>query len=261
MTQDEQIQQLKEQHDKLQEGLSPSQMAIREGIIINVPEGGYDSYPRFGYQFFCFRSPEMVREMDLFIKYAKGKNILADVGAYHGIYSLVFGKLNFFSRQYAFEPFIDAFDVLLTIKSLNHDICLQSIFAGLSDKTGKIPMREEGGHFIMCEESDKDFDTACLTGDAYFSMEALLPNPPDVIKCDCEGMELMVLQGFKKTIEKNHPLIFLELHLNILPKESVAKVYDMLANWDYKILDTETESEISLQQISNKEGELRLICL
>ena len=113
MTQDEHIQQLKEAHDKLQEGLPSHQMAIRDGIVVDVGEGAYDSYPRFGFQHFCWRNPICVQELDLFIKYAKGKKCLLDCGAFHGIFSLVFNEINKDGVAYAFEPFSEAYQTLV----------------------------------------------------------------------------------------------------------------------------------------------------
>lgn len=75
---------------KLQEtAADENEMVLRPGLLLKLhPES------RMPFSWFCWRSPEMVAELNLFIKLARGKQTFADVGANHGIFSLVFLKLN-----------------------------------------------------------------------------------------------------------------------------------------------------------------------
>lgn len=251
MTPDEQIQKLKEQHDKLQESIKLNPICIRDGMIFFIPEG---DYPRFGMEHFTWRNPPCVIELDLFIKYARGKKFFWDIGAFHGIFSLVFDRANPEARTLAIEPNPSAYSILLQTLSMNTSRVYLSNMA-LSDHNGKVKMEEQNGHYV---QGGSGVEVECVQGDFIANK---FPDPPDIIKIDVEGAELEVLEGLYGVIAKNHPLIFLELHLRELPSRSVDKIHDTLASWNYKILDTETESEISLTEIHNKEGEIRLICL
>lgn len=252
MTQDEQIQQLKEQHDKLQESIKLNPICIREGLVFFLPEG---DYPRFGFEHFTWRNPPCVRELDLFMKYANGKKFFWDIGAFHGIFSLVFDRVNPEARTLAIEPNPSAFSTLVQTVSMNTGRAYLSNTA-LSDHNGKVQMKEQDGHYVQDENGT---GVECVQGDFLVNK---FPNPPDILKIDVEGAELEVLEGLYGVIAKNHPIIFLELHLTELSKRSVDKIHEMLIEkWRYKILDTETEHEISLTEIHNKQGEIRLICL
>src|SRR5712675_758840 len=109
MTIEEKIEFLKNRYESIQLGLSQDEICIRPGIRFKITE-----FSRFGFEFFCWRSPEeMVLEMDCFVKYAYGKKRLIDVGSFHGIFSLVFNSMNKESESYAFEPSPDPFAVLM----------------------------------------------------------------------------------------------------------------------------------------------------
>ncbi len=251
MKQDELIQQLKEQHDKLQESVKLNPICIREGLVFFIPEG---DYPRFGFEHFTWRNPSCVNELDLFIKYAKGKRFFWDIGAFHGIFSLVFDRINPMSKTLAIEPNPSSLSTLVQTVSMNtNSVCFSNM--ALSDHNGEIKATEKYGHYVPDETG---IIVECVQGDHLANK---FPEPPDIIKIDVEGHELEVIEGLYGIISKCHPLLFLELHLRELSPRSVDKIYDMLTGWKYKILDTETESEISLPEIHTKEGEIRLICL
>lgn len=243
--------QLKPIHDQLQERLLPNQMAIREGIVIDVGEGKMDDYPRFGFDFFCWRSPEMTKEMDAFIKYAKGKRLLFDIGAYHGIFSLVFSRLNPDSECFAFEPFLEPFVVLE--KVCRNDKNILCINTALSDKEEEIRMREWGGHLEVHEEGN--IIVKCKKGDDYFDQDTI----PDFIKCDVEGHELKVLNGLRQTIQIARPTILLELHYNKLTKFEVDAIVSIIDENSYSVIDVMTDEVIPSSDLLNQTGEKRII--
>lgn len=255
ITTDEQVQMLKENHDQLQIGLSSTQMAIRENIIIEIGEGAYDSYPRFGFQHFCWRNPPCVEELNLFIKYAKDKKFFWDCGAYHGLFSLIFKKLNPDSACMSIEPFPDAYSTMIGIFKMNERI---SSYAGpfaLSDKSGTIKMKLSEGHYV--EDENGELEIPCVMGDALADS---FPIPPDIIKVDTEGMELKVLEGMYGIISTTHPLIFLELHSRQLTGEQTFKIINLLKFCNYSPIDTRTDKPISWEEIQNfKDGELRIV--
>jgi FkbM family methyltransferase len=182
---------LKILHDKRQEGLAPNQMRIRDGIVIDI----HDEEARFGYEFFCWRSVECVVEMDCFIRNAEGKKSFLDVGAGHGIYALVFLKINPNGVVHCFEPYEKSFEVLKK-NCENENISCYNM--ALSDMTGWVTVVDIG----------KSFFAKCSTGD-----DMILPfEAPDIIKIDVEGQELSVLRGLVQIIKSFHPMIFIELH-------------------------------------------------
>ncbi|HRP30470.1 MAG TPA: FkbM family methyltransferase [Agriterribacter sp.] len=250
--------QLSVAHLSLQYGLKNDQIRIREGIVLNV---GYDSYPCYGYEFFCWRSPECVKEMDAFIKYAKGKKCLLDVGAYHGIFSFVFSKINPDGFAYSFEPFSDPYRVLNNVISLNNDANIETIQAALSDKSGMMKLFEANGHLneVDIYNEKKEYWVRSITGDAFCF--GLFPNiAPDIIKIDCEAGELKVLRGLNNILMKHKPIIFLELHYSQLTEEDLISIMEIIGYLKYIIIDTETDKEIPLSSLlQQKEGEKRIV--
>lgn len=252
MTQDEEIQLLKAKHDKLQEGIPSNMMAIREGIVVEVGNGAYDSYPRFSYQFFSFRNPECVREMDLFVKYAKGKKCFFDVGAYLGIFSLVFSELNPDGITHAFEPEMENFVKLLVYTSNRKIICHNDF---LSDKNGMCTAKKifEDQYQIVDDKEDGLIFMA-------YSGDDIVEDIPDVIKVDTEGSELKVLKGFSKTIAKHHPLIFLELHLRQLSDEDLNQIIHFIEDHKYTVINSQNDLPMPSWEIAKQpKGEFRII--
>lgn len=253
------VEELKTAHDRLQEGLPSDKIAIREGILLNVGEGEYDSYPRFGFQFFCFRNPDCVKEMDLFIKYAKGKKCLLDIGSYHSLFSLVFTEINKEAVAYSFEPFQEPF--IMSMKLCNGNERISPIQAALSDNSGKIQLFECDGHLTGKQtiEDQKSTWVNSISGDSFCF--GCFPNIiPDIIKIDTEGSELNVLRGIHNVIARHKPVIFLELHYSSLSKQDVIDISSLIGWAGYNIIDTETDLLIPLSDLMKPtEGEKRII--
>lgn len=242
---------LKPFHEQLQEGLKPDQICIREGVVLTINEKS-----RFPFEFFCWRSPEMVKEMDEFIKYAKGKRRLLDIGAHHGLFSLVFTSINKTGKAMAFEPSPDPYQILFD-NCNNSQISCKPV--ALSEKTGRLEMVYEWDHLIVGEaEKDKTIDVPTFTGDEICSHSF----PPDVIKIDVEGHEWKVLKGLKTTITTKHPIIFLELHPQRLEQQgdSLHDIIEFFEELEYVAIDTETGEGISWPNIESiKDKDLRLV--
>lgn len=240
MTIESKIELLRQRHEMIQKGLSAHQIAIRQGIVLDLK---IDCI--FGAEFFCYRSPEMVSEMSAFIEYSRDKKCFLDVGAYDGLFSLVFSKINPSAKVYAFEPSHEPNTRLLYNTHNVGDIdCIKS---ALSDYDGDLQMKMEWEHLV--EDKSGDFLVPCVKGDTFFQNEQL----PDIIKIDTEGSELKVLEGLKETILSCRPLIFLELHCGRLGSE-LKNVLDLIDRWGYKIIDSEDgiEKEISPTELIDK---------
>ncbi len=188
------VDQLRAAHDPRQHGVPPDHIRIADGIVIPcVPEA------RHGFEFFCWRCPEMAEEMTQFIEEARGKHLFLDVGALHGVFALVFMALNPDGLVYAFEPHPASFAILQRNCASFRNIT--PIQAALSSSKGEIMMREEWGiHLVAAEEG---VPVPTVTGDSY--------RDADLIKIDVEGYELEVLRGLKKTLA-SRPALLIEVH-------------------------------------------------
>lgn len=251
------IEKLELAHQQLQVGLKENEICIRDGIVLKIqPES------RFPFEFFCWRSPEMVKEMDCFIKYSKGRKCLLDVGAFQGIFSMVFGKINPNYYAYAFEPSpIPAGILLLNSSSMP---LIKPFNSALSTGTGIVNCHKEWDHLVIggSENVKNDIKVVCYAGDRFCNINSL---KPDTIKIDVEGHEIKVLRGLKETIVAHRPIIFLEVHPERMEKEgdTMDDLIKILMEYDYtSIVNSENYESINYNEMREfKKGEYRLILL
>jgi len=225
---------------------------VIRGIDINTT-----GESKHGFEFFNSISEDMIKEMDCFIKYAEGKKSFLDVGAGHGIFSLIFNKLNPCGHILSIEPDEDSYKILIENTEDINNISLKNV--ALSGADGDIIMKKSAGGFSAVAEFDweKDCVFQALKGDSLYT-----DIPFDIIKIDTEGNELDVLKGLAGTITKNHPVIFLEMHHYFLKEQWLDEMGVMIDEWGYKIINTKDEQPITLEQIKQiKEGETRIILL
>ncbi len=237
------IEELKIKHEQLQVGLPKNKICIRDGITLDV---GFEDYPKYGFEFFCWRDLGCTREMDCFIKYTKGKKCLLDVGAFQGVFSLVFCEMNKDAFAFPIEPF---FKPIAVIKEHINGYNIAPCNVAFSNWEGVKKFYTWDEHLIKDKFNDaqKEVEVPCMTGDDYCKYIS-----PDVIKIDVEGDELVVLQGLKETIEKCHPIIFLELHFGVLSVFNFHEITKMLLYMDYKMIDVDVEREITTSELFGK---------
>src|SRR5439155_244463 len=122
-------------HEFLNRASGPNEMVLREGLKLHVgPE------TRSSFEYFCFRSDEMVEEMDCFLRLAANRFKLLDIGALHGAFSLTFTSGRSEAEAIAVEPFPSAVAHLLYGLRKNPCCRVRVKEVALSDKKGSIPM-------------------------------------------------------------------------------------------------------------------------
>lgn len=139
-------------------------------------------------------------------RYIKHGDIVVDVGAHIGYYSLLFsymvGKRGL---VYAFEPDPKNYDVLLKNLGLNNiSNVIPSIIALSNEKKQKVDFYLTSyitGHHSLAEveETDEVIKVTQTTIDTYFDDKARV----DFVKIDTEGNECDVLEGMGRVIVDN----------------------------------------------------------
>ena len=163
--------------------------------------------------------PPMVFSIDnakeLIFLLASKSQIIFDIGANIGWYSLNFSKLENVNKIYSFEPIPRTFDYLLKHIDLNN---IDKVFPNnlaLSDRNGEVEFyftKQETGSSSMRNIQDRDeinkvvCQTKTLT-DFVIDNETKI----DMIKCDVEGSELFVFKGGIEILERDKPFIFTEM--------------------------------------------------
>lgn len=245
-------------HEALQSGLQPGEICLRDGIILKIGPGSRNSF-----EFFCWRSPPMVRELDCFLEHSMGRRRLLDVGAHYGLFSLAFNLNGRKTESMALEPCLASYLTLMDNQGRNRSTIIGLNLAA-SAHNGALDMHLEDGH-LVAEESrryrhvDDPRPARCRTGDALCAEYHFTP---DTIKIDAEGHELKVLRGLQGVISASRPLVFIEVHRDRLSAqgEEVPEFIPLLEGYDF--IHTETREKIDLKNLPDlAENDFHIVCL
>ena len=163
--------------------------------------------------------------LELFSTILKKDNVIIDVGANSGLYSIFYSKLvGSQGKVYAFEPDAATFSLLTENLQLNNCENVKTYNFALSNKESRIEMVSfnpenvklgDGDSFKYIREvhtdkgGDKNNSIHAYRLDDLEELNTVAKI--DFIKIDVEGAELLVLQGSVNTILKHKPTIIFEL--------------------------------------------------
>ena len=209
----------------------PPLLAQGEVESIQISAAGLIAQLKSGLKFFW--NPENLREpvseavnhgaYELFAgrvldRCAKGASLAIDAGANIGWYAVRMATAMASGRVIAYEP------VRKTAKMLKANIALNGlsdritvISQGLAARSGRgeIFLPRDTGHVgaslreLHPREISRKLAIRLTTLDESLSVNPAAPL--DLLKCDVEGAELMVLKGGMAVIERDRPVLFLEL--------------------------------------------------
>jgi FkbM family methyltransferase len=144
--------------------------------------------------------------------------VFLDVGANVGQHSLFMSK--YAKQVHAFEPYPPVLERFRKLVAINH---INNIFihpVGLGNRDAQIPFFEPpdknlgAGSFIDRERTkNKNKSLPIVVGDKW--LNKIVTSRVDIIKLDIEGYEKLALLGLRQTLEKNRPIIVMELNLGL----------------------------------------------
>ena len=168
-------------------------------------------------------------------------SVVIDIGANIGYYTLIAAKKASEGHVHSFEPVTFNYDALQKNIKLNNLKNITANNAGISTKEGLdmyyISSKENIGMSGLKPAenfSGKMEEKTTLTLDNYVAINNL--TKIDFIKIDIEGNELNALRGMQNVLQKNHPVLFIELLNEHLTKfdTTVKDVYGYLSLFNYK---------------------------
>lgn len=177
------------------------------------------------------------------INLAKDSKCFLDIGANVGFFSLLLKKQNPSLEVHSFEPMPRNIAKLQENSALNHfDLSIHPIC--LSDREGEVefaipPLGECGWGRIAQGDLVKDFNervkVKTATIDSLLSKDAF-KSPPDLIKIDVEGSEMLVLNGAKNLLEKHCATFCIEINEECLLDNGVRPedVFSFMHNYGYR---------------------------
>lgn len=161
------------------------------------------------------------QELDMLLRFASEQHIIFDVGANIGWYSLHLAQKvqPYGGMVYAFEPVPHTFDFLEENTHLNPDYrpYIQPQKFGLGEREGIIEFYipaflgsvAASRSTLFPEEENQVIEGPMTTLDDFVATHEVARL--DLLKCDVEGSELFVLRGALQTIERDQPVIMLEM--------------------------------------------------
>lgn len=149
------------------------------------------------------------RKRRLFAKTVKPGNVVYDIGAHVGYYTILSSRLVKHGSVYAFEPLSRNLEYLRLHVGMNELKNVNIVDAAVSDQTG-VSSFEEGFHTNghLSEHGGISVRTLRLDTCEF--------PPPDIIKMDIEGGEADALHGMADMLRLHHPIIFLATHSTAL---------------------------------------------
>jgi FkbM family methyltransferase len=154
-------------------------------------------------------------DADLLFRFIKNGDIIFDIGANIGWYSLSFAKRFPDSTIYSFEPLEKTYLDLEKNVRLNNLANIHINNFGFSDKNEFVTFYTSSHTSVSnSSENISGEDQPMLTTCEVKRLDDVLKlsqTSLDFIKCDVEGAELFVFKGAVETIKRCKPIIFTEM--------------------------------------------------
>jgi FkbM family methyltransferase len=164
--------------------------------------------------------PEQREEFQNFVLQCSRSMFLLDIGAHFGVFSLA--AAHFGGKAIAIDPSPIATRMIAVQSGLNRfSDSIRIIQAAVTNEDGTVDLVSSGvfsdGYFKMIQGKAKSE----LTRTQAITIDQLVSEygPPTHIKIDVEGQEAAVLQGGRKALAQYSPILFLELHNEMITSE------------------------------------------
>jgi FkbM family methyltransferase len=241
---------------RLNRGAAAGEMILRPGLRLAV-----DRQAREPFEWFCFRAPEMVAELDSFLARSADRCRFLDVGACYGLFSLAFTQGRPDARAVAVEPSPLAWEVLDSNLRKNSEAHVTPVQAAVGAAPGTLTMRYSWHHLEAVPEAVGDPTAIEIPLRTLDGLCADLGFRPDVVKIDVEGYELAALRGARGILEANRPLVFLEIHPARIVElgGSIRELSDILSAFGYGIFDLDG-TPVSPARLAATDAVSRFLC-
>lgn len=200
-------------------------------------------------EFKCLIGTYEPETQGVFEKYIKANDIVYDIGANVGYFSLLASFLTGKKgRVYSFEPIKDNMDTLTKHVTLNNINNIKGYNYAIADcnKIIKFTNSEnKSANTYICNSPMFDIsptiDIQARSLDSLFLEDKLMP--PDFIKIDIEGAEFDALKGAQYIIKKYYPVIYVSTHENHLKGvEYACKLFLMNLNYELTLINVNQDT-------------------
>ena len=183
--------------------------------------------------------PEQSAEFQMFLPHCSDSMLLFDIGAHFGIFSLA--AAHFGGTAVAVDPSPIATGMIRTQINLNGcDDRVKIMQAAVGEAVGSVEMLSAGvfsdGYFkVIKGRSRRDVKQIPSTTIDKISQQY---GEPTHVKIDVEGHEAAVLRGATGTLSRCSPVLFMELHNQMVASEGgePGLILDELESYGYRLL-------------------------
>jgi FkbM family methyltransferase len=170
------------------------------------------------------------KEIEFWMNFVKNKNVIFDIGANVGYFSIVASKLVDKKEGiiYSFEPISHTYDrAYLNIK-LNGYTNINLFKKAISDKNDKIEINiGNAENWGMSSITNHDYLSGKTEVVETISLDSFVEQYKikniDIIKIDIEGSEIFAIKGMQSVLSKIRPVILIEILENNLSKVNSSK--------------------------------------
>jgi FkbM family methyltransferase len=167
--------------------------------------------------------------------------VFADVGAHIGYFGCVAGAVNRRLQVFLFEMNHNLIGIIERNLAANRLDNCRIVNQAVADRSKPIAYPRDStdpGLSIQTPSGQPDGGTEVVVEavslDDFFLAQGVVP---DVIKIDVQGAELQALQGAERLLRKHHPVLFLELHPQIIGRfgGTVGELHELLMRHGYRL--------------------------
>lgn len=206
---------------------------------------------------------ESADEMAAFVRAASSARVLFDVGAWKGIFSLLFCGLRPGNRAIAYEPSpagVAAIEALAASNGCGAALTLRPFAVGAA--AARVPGHLTSAGMLAVGADDpvggSNGDLALVSLDEEVSSLGVVP---DLVKIDVEGYEHEVILGAQRLLKDRKPVLCLELHLDVLEQRGrpAADVLGSLVALGYSFHSTTGRSLTARQICGSAHAVIRIV--
>ncbi len=189
-----------------------------------------------------------------------------DVGAYHGFYSFLLSpKANKLDKFINCEPDMEAQNDLVEnlniLKNVFKNIKFSIITDPISNGEDVVTIDTVYGHPVFLNQDNLSKENRLkkkIKSTTIDSLVKRLSLNPKFIKIDVEGAEINVLKGMTKTLNNFRPLIMIEKHPTLLPKNlTIDQINSFLIDHNYNLFKQISKEDIAINELWAHKGNLK----